>query len=298
MAKLKYHILLHFIVLIWGLTGILGKLIHQEALVLVWYRLLIAVIALFLFFKLKKHSLTLPSTKTMFTLFGIGCIVMAHWVTFYYSIQLSTASLGILCLSTTTIHVTWLEPLLFGKKFSWFEFLLSITVVIGIYLVANDFSGQEYLALFIGLCSAFLAALFSVLNAKVAEQVDAFRLTFYELLGGFVLLGLLLGASGQFNEKLLQVSTSDVLWLLFLGIICTSFAFLANIEVLKRLGAFTVSLTINLEPVYTIILAIFMLGEDKLLSGNFYIGAGLIFVIVICNALVKQRLRKSDNKLN
>lgn len=294
MLKLKYHILLHFIVLIWGLTGILGKLIHQEALILVWYRLLIAVLGLYIFFKFKKQPLKLPSTKTMFALLGIGCIVAAHWVTFYYSIQLSTASLGILCLSTTTIHVTWLEPLLFGKKFSWFEFLLSITVVIGIYLVANDFSGQEYLALVIGLFSAFLAALFSVLNAKVAEQVDAFRLTFYELVGGFVLLGLLLGATGKMNSTLLNVSMSDLLWLLFLGLVCTSFAFLANIEVLKRLGAFTVSLTINLEPVYTIILAIIMLGEDKLLSNNFYIGAGLIFLIVLCNALVKHRLKKSN----
>jgi len=285
---------LHFIVLIWGLTGILGKLIHQEALILVWYRLLIAVLGLYIFFKFKKQPLKLPSTKTMFALLGIGCIVAAHWVTFYYSIQLSTASLGILCLSTTTIHVTWLEPLLFGKKFSWFEFLLSITVVIGIYLVANDFSGQEYLALVIGLFSAFLAALFSVLNAKVAEQVDAFRLTFYELVGGFVLLGLLLGATGKMNSTLLNVSMSDLLWLLFLGLVCTSFAFLANIEVLKRLGAFTVSLTINLEPVYTIILAIIMLGEDKLLSNNFYIGAGLIFLIVLCNALVKHRLKKSN----
>ena len=119
--KYKYHLLLHFIILLYGFTGILGKLIHQDFITIVWFRLLFALIGLGLVLIYLKKSIAVSSAKQLFSLFGIGIVVALHWMTFYKSIQLSTASLGILCLSTTTLHVSWLEPIIMKRKFSWIE---------------------------------------------------------------------------------------------------------------------------------------------------------------------------------
>ena len=133
---------MHLIIFMWGFTGILGKLIHLDAIIIVWYRILIAVSFLVLFFLFTKKSFKIEK-KYLWKISLIGMIVASHWLTFYYSIQLSTASLGILCLSTTTLHVTWLEPLVMKRRFSWIEFLLGCCVVYGIYFVAGDFSPKE-----------------------------------------------------------------------------------------------------------------------------------------------------------
>jgi drug/metabolite transporter (DMT)-like permease len=215
-------------------------------------------------------------------------------MTFYKSIELSTASLGILCLSTTTLHVTWLEPLIIKKRFSLIEFILGLIVIFGIYFVANDFDSKEYEALKYGLISALLAALFSVFNARLSQEISPPKMSFYELLSAFCLLSIILFFSDKLNGNLLEMNSSDALWLGFLGLICTSFAFLASIEVVKRLGAFTASLSINLEPVYTIILAIVILHENELLSNKFYIGATLIVLVVIANAVIKNYSGKSS----
>lgn len=285
--KLSYQLLLHLIIFMWGFTGILGKLIHLEAIYIVWYRVLIAFTALGIALFLMKKSLVLDSIKDLSYLTGVGIIVSLHWVTFYMSIQLSTASLGILCLSTTTLHVTWLEPLVMKRKFSWTEFTLGLIVIYGIYFVSSDFKSSEYLALIYGLTAALCAALFSVFNAKLSQTIASHQITFYELVTGFVFLTTLILLQGKFNGKILQLEWNDLLWLLFLGILCTSFAFLATIEVVKRLGAFTVSLSINLEPVYTIILAVLILKEHQLLSIHFYMGALMIVLVVVFNAILK-----------
>lgn len=296
-SKFKYHILLHFIIFIWGFTGILGKLIHLDAFYIVWHRVLIALIALGLAMYFMKKSVAITSKKELIKIFGVGIIVVLHWMTFYQSIQLSTASLGILCLSTTTLHVTWLEPLIMKRKFSLLEFLLGLIVIYGIYYVSSDFDSKDYEALIYGLFSAFFAALFSVFNARLVQDTPSDKITFYEMLIALVFLSIVLIVQGDFNASLFNMDLSDFLWLLFLGILCTSFAFLATIEVVKRLGAFTVSLSINLEPVYTILLAIVILNENELLGTQFYIGAVIIVLVVIANAIIKYYL-KANNKQN
>lgn len=285
--KYKYHILLHFIILLYGFTGILGKLIHQDFTTIVWYRLLFALIGLGMVLLYLKKSIKISSTKQLLGLFGIGIIVALHWITFYKSIQLSTASLGILCLSTTTLHVSWLEPLIMKRKFSWIEFSLGLFVIAGIYFVSNDFKATDYDAVVYGLSSAFLAALFSSLNGLVVQKVPSTTMTFYEILMSLIFVTFILIVQGNFNASLFQLSTSDFLWLLFLGVGCTSFAFLVTIDLIKRLGNFTVSLSINMEPVYTILLAIFILHENKLLGSQFYIGSILIVLVVIANPIIK-----------
>lgn len=280
----------------WGFTGILGKLIHLDAFVIVWHRVLIAFVALGIGLVYLKKSFKINSTTNLWKVFGVGIIVALHWMTFYKSIQLSTASLGILCLSTTTIHVTWLEPLIMKRKFSWIEFGLGLLVIYGIYFVSSDFKADDFEALAYGLTSALCAALFSVFNARLAQDIPSSTITFYELLIGFIFMSLVLLFTGDLNENLFTMTMSDFLWLLFLGILCTSFAFLATIEVVKRLGAFTVSLSINLEPVYTILLAIVILNENELLGFQFYMGSAIIVIVVIANALIKYQLSRYQTK--
>lgn len=279
----------------WGFTGILGKIISLDPIPIVWYRVLISVVSLGIVLPILKRSLKINSLREFLFLAFVGVVVAVHWVTFYIAIDLSTASLGILCLSTTTIHVTWLEPLIMGRKFSWIELAFGLIVIYGIYFVSTDFNAQDYEALAYGLTSALMAALFSVLNGKLAQTMAPSKITFYEMLVGSVFLTIVLIARGEMTPELFDVSTKDVLWLLFLGLLCTSFAFLVTVELVKRLGAFTVSLSINMEPVYTIVLAIVLLGENKIVGTQFYIGASIIVGVVIANALLKRVMRKSTS---
>ena len=231
----------------------------------------------------------------MLKVLGVGVLVGAHWVTFYVSIQMSTVSLGILCLSTTTLHVTWLEPLIMKRRFLPVEFIFGLLIICTLAFVAKNFDSSAYVAMGFGFLSAFLAAAFSVANAKLVEDTDSATLTFYEMIMGLVFVSFLLAGFGELNTSLFEMTWSDFGWLLFLGLVCTSVAFLVVIDLVKRLGAFTVSLSINLEPVYTIVLAILILGENNELSTRFYIGAGLIVLIVVANALIKYKM-KAKNK--
>lgn len=283
----------------WGFTGILGKVIHLDAVVIVWHRVLIAMLALGLALFILKKPIRINSMKQTLQLAGVGIIVALHWVTFYQSIQLSTASLGILCLSTTTLHVAWLEPIVMKRPFSLVEFGLGLLVICGIYFVSRDFDASDLKALMYGLSSALFAALFSVFNGKLVHQTPAHQITFIEMIAALLVISLFLMMNGRLNGSLFDMTTSDFLWLLFLGILCTSFAFLATIEVVKRLGAFTVSLSINLEPVYTIVLAIFILNEHELLNASFYIGSVVIVLVIILNGLIRHYLKRSqENNIN
>ena len=283
--------MMHVIIFIWGFTGILGKLIHLDAIVIVWYRVIIAPLFLALFFVFTKRSFKIDF-KHLWKIVIVGIFVVSHWLTFYYSIQLSTASLGVLCLSTTTLHVTWLEPIVMKRKFSWVEFAMGAIVIFGIYFISGDFNATERTAMYFGLTSALCAALFSVFNAKLSEEVPSTQMTFYEMIVGFVFVTIFLAWQGKLDLELFKMTSSDFAWLLFLGIVCTSFAFLVMIEIVKRLGAFTASLSINLEPVYTILLAIVILNEHKLLNLNFYIGSLIIILVVVLNGIIKHYQKK------
>jgi len=293
LQQYRYHLLLHLIIFMWGFTGILGKLIHLDALLIVWHRLWIAALALAVYMYFTKKMI-FPKGKTLFWTIVVGLVVALHWLTFYTAIQMSTASLGILCLSTTTLHVTWLEPLIMRKRFSKIEFAMGLLVIGGIYFVAHDFKGEELTALGFGLVSALCAGIFSVANGKLAQQTQTPGLSLTELTTGFVALSLFFISQGKLNLELFQMTASDFYWLLFLGVLCTSFAFLATVNIVKQLGAFSVSLSINLEPIYTIILAIILLKEHKLLQTSFYWGAAMILMVVLANGIWKHQQRKSD----
>lgn len=281
----------------WGFTGILGKLIPLDSLYIVWYRVLIAFVVIFIIILFLKKPFKLTSKKELLQLSVVGCIVGLHWLTFYMSIQLSTASFGVLCISTATFHVSWLEPIIMRRPFSWIEFGLSLLVVFGIYYVAGDFKAGEYLALFYGLLSGFLAALFAVFNAKLVQTIAPLKITLYEMFAASVLLTIMIFSLGKMNGDVFNLTGTDIFWLLFLGVFCTAYAFYAIVDVVKYLGAYTVSLSINLEPIYTFVLAIFILEEHKVLNSRFYIGAFIIILVLIINAIIKSIMKRQNNKL-
>jgi drug/metabolite transporter (DMT)-like permease len=293
MPRVQAFILLHLIVFLWGFTGVIGKLLHQDPFIIVWYRLLIACFALCIYLWIKKFSFNIERNQWLYVML-VGLVVALHWITFYYAIQISTASLGILCLATTTFHVVWLEPIILKTKFSWTKLLFSLIVVSGVAFIARDFKGNVMLAVFLGLFSALLAGVFSVSNARLAKKIDAPVLSLYELLTGFIGISIYL-VTIKTPASAFQVSFTDACWLLFLGLVCTSFAFITAIILVKILGAYTVSLTINLEPVYTMALAIFLLNEHKVLTVEFYLSAGLIIGTLMLNGWVNRESRELNS---
>jgi drug/metabolite transporter (DMT)-like permease len=282
MPRLKEFLLLHGIVFLWGFTGIIGKLLHQESFIIVWYRVFIASFGLLVYLWFTTSSFRVPKMHIARVVL-VGIVVALHWITFYYAIQISTASLGILCLATTTVHVVWLEPLIMKTAFQWKKLWFSLIVVAGVAFIARDFKGDVLMATGIGLLSALLAGIFSVSNAKLSQTIPAPILSFYELTTGWVGISLYLLIT-QVPAKMFYLSWSDLWWLLFLGLVCTSFAFIVAINLVKKLGAYTVSLTINLEPIYTMILAVVLLNEHKILSIEFYVSAFLIIGALLLNA--------------
>lgn len=298
LRRWRYYILLHIIVLAYGFTGIMGKTIKLDFYSIVFFRMLIAGISLFLFLLIMRKSFRIRNRKFLFKTLLVGGIVALHWLTFYKSIQVATASLGVLCLSTGALHVSWLDPIIMKRKFSWVEFWLGVLVVIGVIVISSDLGGNAIQGLIWGLLSGFLAALFSVLNADLnkVDKVPATSLTLYEMMiGTFLLLGVM-GLQGRVNRDLLLMPPSDFYGLLFLGVVCTSLAFLLMIGVITHIGAFTASLTINLEPVYSIILAAILLAENELLGPRFYWGSAVILLVVFVNPLLAYLRKKGRGR--
>jgi drug/metabolite transporter (DMT)-like permease len=296
--NLRYQVLLHIIIFVWGFTAILGKWIEADAFILVWYRVVIAFISLLLFMALLRRKLLVKQTRLTLKMLGVGILVALHWLTFYISIKESTASLAIICLATATIHVSWLEPLVMRRKFQLTELVLGLIIIGGILLITSDTEGEEnYRGIVYGLISAFLAAAFSVSNAKLVQEVNSGRITLYEMLSASIVMSLFLIFSGNYSLDHLMISTNDFLLLLFLGVICTSVAFLLTVDITKHLGAFTVTLSINMEPIYTLGLAALLLGEHQELSIWFYLGSLVIVGAVFGNAYLKFRRRKKQQRL-
>jgi drug/metabolite transporter (DMT)-like permease len=246
--KVQYTIIIHLVVIIWGYTGIMGKAIDLPAIEMVWWRLGIAVLSLGILFPFIQKKLVRLNPKIWLMTVGVGLLVGLHWITFFHSIKLSSISLGIICLATTTLHVSWLEPLIKKTKFNYMDLFLSIAVLGGMLLITSQ-ETANLKAIAIGLLSAFLAALFSVSNAVLVEKMPAPQLTLIELSSGFVVLSVFMLVGSSFNSAMFSIDQSLLMKLIFLGVVCTSIAFILAVNATKYLGAFTVSLTINLEPI-------------------------------------------------
>lgn len=280
---------LHLTVLVWGFTGILGALISVSATHLVWYRVLIAFITLFLYFKISKQNFKV-SRETFIKLFFTGAIVGAHWILFFQSIKSSTVSVALVCLSSLTLFTAVLEPLLKKQKISKLEIFTGLLIIAGIYLIFK-FESQYTFGIICGLLSAFCASLFSIINSKQVQNRPAPVISFYELIGAWVWISLFMLARGEFTAQM-SLSFSDLAYLLILGTICTSVAYVAGVAVMKELTAFRVALITNLEPVYGIILAFMFFGKREQMTGGFYAGAVIVLGAIFLYPFIRNRVQK------
>jgi drug/metabolite transporter (DMT)-like permease len=276
----KAFIQLHIAVLFAGFTAILGRLIDLNEGMLVLYRMLLSALTLAIILFFRKELIRI-SFKNILMLFGIGAIIALHWVTFYGSIKYSNVSVSVTCLSAIGFFTSFLEPLITRRKLDTTEVLLGLLAIAGIYLIFN-FYPEYKTGIIFGILSALLACLFSIFNKKILRNFSSQIVTLYEMAGGFIALCFILPFYFRFFPPEYFLPTlSDWMWLLVLAWICTVFAFILSLNALKKISAFTVNLSYNLEPVYSIILAFIIFNENKFLSTGFYLGFSLILLAII-----------------
>ena len=304
-VKLLNYFHLHFIVFVWGFTAILGELISIEALPLVWYRMLLATFFIFIFIKLMKIPLKV-SKQSFYVLLFAGAIIALHWITFFGAIKVSNVSITLSVLSTGAFFTSILEPIFYKRRVIWYEVLFGLLVVTGLYIIFRV-EGDYFLGIVYALISAFLSAVFSIINGKLAKEYNPSMISLYELGGGVGLITLYLIAitifrdnSSGFSADFFSLSTMDWVYLLILSLSCTAYAFIASVKVMKYLSPYTVMLTINLEPVYGIFLAFLIFGDAEKMSDSFYYGAAIILSTVILNGIFKnsKKLKRPNIKSN
>jgi drug/metabolite transporter (DMT)-like permease len=280
----KAFIQLHIAVFLAGFTGILGKLITLNEGLLVWYRLMISAVSLWILFLLRKKSFKIPA-KAIAKIFGVGTIAALHWVTFYGSIKYANVSIALVCFSAVGFFTALLEPLVFRTRIDKRELLFGLLAIIGIFFIFR-FDPVYKTGIIIGLISALLGSIFPIFNRVLLREIPSETVTLYELSGGFLFLTLLLPFYlALFPTNYIFPNLSDWMWLLVLGWVCTVLAINLSMSALRKISAFTVNLSYNLEPVYGILLAFVVLGENKYLSNGFYIGLTLIVAAIALQML-------------
>ena len=286
--KLKHNLHLHFLVFIAGFTAILGELVSIKAVPLVWYRMVIAGILMFIYIKITKINTKVPNLA-MFKFFIAGIIIALHWITFFASINESNVSIALAMFSTGAFFASLIEPIFYKRKINQYEILFGIMVSIGVYIILD--SEIKYLTgIVLGISAAFCSSLFAVINGRFVEKYDASVISLYEFIGGVVFISVFLFFSNDgFSREFFQLASEDWLYILILASICTAYAFIGSVHIMKYISPFTVVLTYNLEPVYGIILAIMIFGSDEIMSSNFYYGAVLILITVLIDGLMKRR---------
>lgn len=292
----KNYLHLHFIVFVWGFTAVLGKLITIGALPLVWFRMVIGLLVMSVYAVIAKVPFRLP-LKVLMRLAFAGLIIALHWFTFFHAIKISNISVTLACLSTGAFFASLLEPLLYGRKIIFYEVAFGLFVIAGLYIIFH-FEGNYLFGILTALLSALLSTIFAIINGKFATEYNATAISFYELLGGIFFFSLYLLYDGQFNMAFFTLSTNDWLWLFVLGSICTGYAQIAAVKVMKTITPYTMMLTINLEPIYGIILALLVFSESERMGTSFYIGAAIILLTVIINGLLKNRRPKVKELAN
>jgi len=286
----KNLIILHLTVFIWGFTGILGQLISIDAVQMVWYRVAIASITLFLYFSITKTSL-LITKKQFLQFFFTGSIVALHWILFFHAIKVSTVSVTLVCLSSFTLFTAVLEPLLKRTKMEPGDIVIGLIIIAGIYLIFK-FETSYTEGIIFGLSAALASSLFSIINSTLVQKTDAAIIGFYEILGAFFWITLYRFYDHSLFSEHLNLSGADWIYLLILGTICTALAYVAGVSVMRVLSAFRVALITNLEPVYGILLAFIFFGNKETMTTGFYVGAAMILGSVFGYPIYKKRKSK------
>ena len=283
---------LHLIVFLWGFTAILGKLIHANAEVLVFYRMLFASVFLYLFIRIIKKDSIKVSKKLLLKLVGIGSLMAFHWLFFFSSIKVSNVSIALSCLGTSTLFAALLEPLIFKRKIDLSEIVMGIVIVICISLIFKvEF--QYKLGIIYGLICALLGTIFSVFNGKLYGKTSSGNIIFYEIFGGFLVISLYYVFSGQISQ-IGEISYRDLALLTLLASVFTAYPMFESVNLMKYISPFTLILTVNLEPIYGIILAFFIFGESEKMSAVFY-GASLVMILaIVIDGVIKARKKSKE----
>lgn len=288
--NIQAYFKLHFIILIWGFTAVLGALISLEAIPLVWYRLALALPFLYLWIKYKKLYLKV-TPKSLFKFSIGGFLIALHWVAFFMAIKVSNVSTALVTMSTGAFFTALIEPLVYQRKLRFLEIFFGVLIIGGLYLIFQVENLNIYGVLW-ALLAAFLSAIFSVMNGIFVKKHNGFVLSFYQLFFGLLAITVYLLFQGEFSIAFFQLSKTDWVYLLILSSICTAYAFAVSIDIMKVLTPYTVMLSINLEPVYGILLALLIFGEKEYMGTNFYLGALLILMIVLLNGILKTRKKR------
>lgn len=286
-SKLKNYLLLHLIVFIWGFTAILGALITIDSEPLVFFRMSLAVVFIAAYFLLKKRSFKVD-TKGLVKFFFTGVIIALHWIFFFKAIKVSNVSVALVTMSTGAFFTSLIEPFFFKRKIKTIETLLGIIVILGLYIIFN-FESEYKLGIFYALIASFLGSLFAVLNGLFVKKYDANSISLYQLFFGAFFVGLYLFFSNKITANFFILTQLDWFYLLLLSTVCTAYAFIVSVKVMKYLSPYTVMLTINLEPLYAIVLALIIFGDKEKMNPEFYLGAAIVLGVVLLNGILKNK---------
>ncbi|MES2621966.1 MAG: EamA family transporter [Bacteroidota bacterium] len=285
---------MHLSVIFWGATGVLGRGIQLSEGMLVWYRLIITTISLGIFIILTRKSFRV-SKQNFLILFGIGVLLMVHWLFFYGAIKYSNVSITLSLFSSTTLFTALIEPVITKKKFNKSELLYSIMAMCGIGVIFYSDENSYTIGFSLALIAAFIGAFFNILNKKVVNEVSSEIVSFYEIFSGLLVLTAFLPIYiNWFVPEKLFPDTQDWVLLFILAIVCTHITLVLSLNALKHLSAFTLNLSINLEPVYGIALAFLIFGENKNLNIGFFAGTFLILLSVILHSYFAYKNQREE----
>ena len=278
---------LHLMVVILGLTGVFGKLISLSAIHLVWYRMGIAFISIAIFLSFKKQLFNV-SKKDFLGLLGVGAIVTFHWLCFFESIKVSTVSVAVVCLATSSLFSALIEPFFFKRKFLFYEVIMGIVVVAALaYIMGTE--TKYFWGYFYGIIAALLATLFTLFNAKYINKVGAAKITMIEMLSGVIIISCILFFQQDYTVFTTKISITDLTYLIILGILCTAMVFVWLTEIMRHITPYSLIMAINLEPIYSIIFALIIFGDNELMSSSFYFGSCVIIGIVFLDGYLKNK---------
>ncbi|UFH36881.1 DMT family transporter [Flavobacterium acetivorans] len=288
--KFKSYLNLHLIVFIWGFTAILGAIITISADAIVWYRMLFAAVFLFFFIAFQKKSFRIP-LKSFLKLIFVGLLIALHWIFFFHAIHVSNVSITLSVFSLGAFFASLLEPIFYGRKVLWYEVFFGLIIMAGLAMIMKVEVGYMSGMIF-ALISIILGVLFTLMNGKLIEKHDATVISFYEFLAGMVFISVYFLYQNKFSVDFFDLNLNNWMLILLLASICTAYAFTASVKVMEKLSPYTVMLTTNLEPVYGIILAYFIIGGKEKMSFSFYVGAVIIIITVILNGVIKHRQKE------
>ena len=278
---------LHIMVVILGLTGVFGKLISLSAIHLVFYRMGIAFISIAIFLYFKKQLFSI-SKKDFFGLLAVGALVTFHWLCFFESIKVSTVSVAVVCLATSSLFSALIEPFFFKRKFLFYEVIMGIVVVVALAFIMGT-ETKYILGYFYGIIAALLATLFTLFNAKYINKVGAAKITMIEMLSGVIIISCILFYQQDYTVFTTTISISDLTYLIILGTLCTAMVFVWLTEIMRHITPYSLIMAINLEPVYSIIFALIIFGDNELMSSSFYFGSCVIIGIVFLDGYLKNK---------